>query len=223
MAFQVLVANDYGAPIGKCISCILGKESYRVVHAETVSDLEQTVQTHQADLMMFDYRFAEKNGLELADAYRIVFPQTPQILFTAYWTKELASECEARRMLLMKKPFWEDGLREIVRIYERCVSQGKPWQDAYHEELREYHETAHPVIAWMPRGNQDMFYQMMMDLFDGEVHFARQTIRDKATAKQIVQEAFDTIYNRNPEFSRPGAFQAYLRNTVHGKDGRLDS
>lgn len=117
MADQILIVDDE-PNIRHLLQQTLSEEQYKVQTAGSVSEaLEKLYETSFA-LAIVDLLLPDVNGLQLAEAIRIIDPGTPVVLISAYGTpafEGMASHPAIRHYL--HKPFSLDRLLGLIRRY----------------------------------------------------------------------------------------------------------
>ncbi len=111
---RILVVDDEPS-VRHLIKQVLVQEHYEVEAAGTALEALEQLQTAPFDLAIVDLLLPGINGLDLAEAIRMLDPGTPVILMTAYGTptlENLASHPAIRHYL--HKPFALERLLALV-------------------------------------------------------------------------------------------------------------
>lgn len=118
MAQHILVVDDE-AGIRHLLRSVLVDEQYDVTTAGTTLDALKKLQETSFDLAIVDLMLPDIDGLQLAEAIRMLDPRTPVILITAYGSP--AFELMASHPAIfhyLHKPFSLDHLMALV---DRCL------------------------------------------------------------------------------------------------------
>ena len=121
---QILVVDDE-ASIRHLLRQALTSEEYAVQTAGTALEALNRLEAGPVDLAVVDLMMPEINGLDLAEAIRMLDPGTPVILMTAYGSA--AFETMAMHPAIshyVHKPFALDRLLTLVR--QVLVPQTRP-------------------------------------------------------------------------------------------------
>lgn len=117
MADQILIVDDE-PNIRHLLQQTLSEEKYKVQTAGSVLEAIEKLHETSFALAIVDLLLPGVNGLELAEAIRIIDPGTPVVLISAYGTpafEGMASHPAIRHYL--HKPFSMDRLLGLVRRY----------------------------------------------------------------------------------------------------------
>ncbi|NIV38956.1 MAG: response regulator [Anaerolineae bacterium] len=117
MADQILIVDDEPG-IRHLLQQTLADERYKVQTAGTVFEAIEKLHETSFALAIVDLLLPDVDGLQLAEAIRIIDPGTPVVLISAYGTpafEGMASHPAIRHYL--HKPFSLDRLLELVRRY----------------------------------------------------------------------------------------------------------
>ncbi len=117
MADQILIVDDEPG-IRHLLQQTLADERYKVQTAGTVFEAIEKLHETPFALAIVDLLLPDVDGLQLAEAIRIIDPGTPVVLISAYGTpafEGMASHPAIRHYL--HKPFSLDRLLELVRRY----------------------------------------------------------------------------------------------------------
>ncbi|MEJ2209310.1 MAG: response regulator [Anaerolineae bacterium] len=114
MTQHILVVDDE-AGIRHLLRSVLVEEQYEVSTAGTTLDALDRLKESSFDLAIVDLMLPDVDGLQLAEAIRMLDPQTPVILITAYGSPSL--ELMAAHPAIfhyLHKPFSLDHLLYLV-------------------------------------------------------------------------------------------------------------
>jgi DNA-binding NtrC family response regulator len=117
LADQILIVDDE-PNIRHLLQQTLSEEKYKVQTAGSVLEAIEKLHETSFALAIVDLLLPGVNGLELAEAIRIIDPGTPVVLISAYGTpafEGMASHPAIRHYL--HKPFSMDRLLGLVRRY----------------------------------------------------------------------------------------------------------
>ena len=117
MADQILIVDDEPG-IRHLLQQTLAEERYKVQTAGSVFEALELLHETSFALAIVDLLLPDVDGLQLAEAIRIVDPGTPDVLISAYGTpafEGMASHPAIRHYL--HKPFSLDRLLGLVRRY----------------------------------------------------------------------------------------------------------
>jgi DNA-binding NtrC family response regulator len=115
VAPKILVVDDEPS-IRHMLGRVLAEEHFQVETAGSVMEALGKLETTSFDLAVVDLFLPDVNGLNLAEAIRMLDPQTPVILITAYGTpsfEEMASHPAISYYI--HKPFSLDRLLDLIR------------------------------------------------------------------------------------------------------------
>jgi DNA-binding NtrC family response regulator len=114
MAKRILVVDDEPS-ICQMLGHVLTDEHYQVETAGSVLDALAKLAATSFDLAIVDLFLPDTNGLNLAEAIRMLDPHTPVILITAYGTPAFESMASHPAIShYMHKPFSLDRLLGLV-------------------------------------------------------------------------------------------------------------
>jgi DNA-binding NtrC family response regulator len=114
MAKRILVVDDEPS-ICHMLGHVLTDEHYQVETAGSVLDALAKLAATSFDLAIVDLFLPDTNGLNLAEAIRMLDPQTPVILITAYGTPSFESMASHPAIShYMHKPFSLERLLGLV-------------------------------------------------------------------------------------------------------------
>jgi DNA-binding NtrC family response regulator len=115
---RILIVDDEPS-IRHIVKQVLLDESYRAEAAGTAMEALEKLRDAPFDLAIVDLLLPGVNGLELAEAIRMLDPGTPVILITAYGSTAFESVASHPAILhYIHKPFSLDRLLSLVR---ECV------------------------------------------------------------------------------------------------------
>ena len=117
MADQILIVDDEPG-IRHLLQQTLAEEKYKVQAAGSVFEALEKLHETSFALAIVDLLLPDVDGLQLAEAIRIIDPGTPVVLISAYGTpafEGMASHPAIRHYL--HKPFSLDRLLGLVRRY----------------------------------------------------------------------------------------------------------
>jgi DNA-binding NtrC family response regulator len=117
VANQILIVDDEPG-IRHLLQQTLAEEKYQAQTAGSVFEALEKLHDTSFALAIVDLLLPDVDGLQLAEAIRIIDPGTPVILISAYGTpafEGMASHPAIRHYL--HKPFSLDRLLELVRRY----------------------------------------------------------------------------------------------------------
>jgi DNA-binding NtrC family response regulator len=117
LADQILIVDDEPG-IRHLLQQTLAEEKYKVQAAGSVFEALERLHDTSFALAIVDLLLPDVDGLQLAEAIRIIDPGTPVVLISAYGTpafEGMASHPAIRHYL--HKPFSLDRLLALVRRY----------------------------------------------------------------------------------------------------------
>lgn len=118
MAQRILVVDDE-AGIRHLLRSVLLDEQYDVTTAGTTLDALNRLEDTSFDLAIVDLLLPDVDGLQLAEAIRMLDPRTPVILMTAYGTPSFEMMAAHPAILhYLHKPFALDHLLSLV---DQCL------------------------------------------------------------------------------------------------------
>ena len=114
MTLRILVVDDEPS-IRHLLQYALADQDYDVVTASGALEALVLLEQAPADLAIVDLMLPEVNGLDLAEAIRMLDPGTPVILITAYGTTAFESMAAHPAIShYLHKPFALDRLLELI-------------------------------------------------------------------------------------------------------------
>lgn len=134
MAEQILVVDDEPS-IRQMLGRVLSDEHFQVEMAGTVLEALKRLEVTSFDLAIVDLFLPDINGLNLAEAIRMLDPQTPVILMTAYGAPSF--EIMASHPAIsyyVHKPFTLERLLEVVHqvLPSRLEAGSRGFNNPYH-------------------------------------------------------------------------------------------
>jgi DNA-binding NtrC family response regulator len=129
VAQQILVVDDEPG-IRHMLGQVLSQDHYQVQTAGTVLEALEKLEGTSFDLAIVDLFLPDVNGLNLAEAIRMLDPRTPVILITAYGTPSFESMASHPAIShYVHKPFSLDRLMGLVQeILPSSLESGTPPQ-----------------------------------------------------------------------------------------------
>jgi len=119
MAGYILVVDDEPG-IRHMLQLVLAEEGFEVETAGSVPEALEKLVPAPVDLAIVDLLLPGVNGLELAEAVRMLDPGTPVMLITAYGTVAFESITSHPAIdFYLHKPFDLDRFLELVHL---CVT-----------------------------------------------------------------------------------------------------
>lgn len=116
---RILVVDDE-ASICHLLRSVLGAEHHRVDTTGAVLDALGKLESCSYDLAIVDLFLPGIDGLQLAEAIRLLDPGTPVILMTAYGTPSFEAMASHPAICqYLHKPFTIDRLLDLV---QQCLS-----------------------------------------------------------------------------------------------------
>lgn len=119
---KVLVVDDEKS-MRKNISDLLGSLRYNIIEAENGIEALRVFEEENPQLVILDINLPGKNGLEVLEDMKKIYPDTPVIVFTAFGTSERAMKAiRLGAFDYLDKPF---ELDEFIMIVERACDYKK--------------------------------------------------------------------------------------------------
>jgi DNA-binding NtrC family response regulator len=118
MTHRILIVDDEPS-IRHMLKQVLEDEGFQADTAGSALEALETLETAPVDLAIVDLLLPGVNGLEIAEAIRMLDPGTPVILITAYGSS--AFEAMASHPAIsyyMHKPF---SLDRLMKLVHRCI------------------------------------------------------------------------------------------------------
>jgi DNA-binding NtrC family response regulator len=126
MTERILVVDDE-VSIRHMLSRVLSDEHYQVETAGTVWEALKKLEVTTFDLAIVDLFLPGLNGLNLAEAIRMLDPETPVILITAYGAPSFESmACHPAILHYVHKPF---SLERLLALVRQSLSAGPQDRD----------------------------------------------------------------------------------------------
>lgn len=118
MTQHILVVDDE-AGIRHLLRNVLVEEQYEVTTAGTTFDALGKLQESSFDLAIVDLMLPDIDGLQLAEAIRMLDPRTPVILITAYGSPSFEMMAAHPAIFhYLHKPF---SLDRLLALVDRCL------------------------------------------------------------------------------------------------------
>jgi DNA-binding NtrC family response regulator len=115
---HILVVDDE-AGIRHLLRSVLVEEQYEVTTAGTTLDALNKLQDAPFDLAIVDLMLPDIDGLQLAEAIRMLDPRTPVILITAYGSPSFELMAEHPAIFhYLHKPF---SLDRLLGLVDHCL------------------------------------------------------------------------------------------------------
>ena len=117
MAQSILVVDDEPG-IRQTLQQVLTGEQYDVLPASNALEALEALAAQPVALAIVDLLLPDVNGLELAEAIRMLDPGTPVVLITAYGTPAFETiSSHPSISTYLHKPFDIERLLEVVRRF----------------------------------------------------------------------------------------------------------
>ncbi len=122
------------------LEALLSEEGYQVITAEGAQNGLEIVQEHDLDVVITDMKMPGIDGMEFMDRLRLLMPDVPVIMMTAYGTVEKAVEAMRKGAFdYIMKPFKNEELKLTIRkaiehYHLLCQNRqfARELQDRYH-------------------------------------------------------------------------------------------
>ncbi len=119
---KVLVVDDEKS-MRKNIADLLGSYKYDIIEASDGNEAVISFREEKPQLVILDINLPGKNGLDVLEEMKIIYPDTPVIIFTAFGTSERAMKAiKLGAFDYLEKPF---ELDEFLMIVERACEYKK--------------------------------------------------------------------------------------------------
>lgn len=115
MTKKILIVDDSKLArivAGKAIASL--RPDWERVEAGSAEQALELLKTQQVDATVLDYNMAGKNGLELGQELRAMYPALPIAIITANVQDEIIEAARAMGAAFISKPVTPDGLREFL-------------------------------------------------------------------------------------------------------------
>jgi DNA-binding NtrC family response regulator len=121
MSRRILVVDDE-AGICNLIEQALAEEQHVAEIAGSALEAIEKLEAAPCDLAIVDLLLPDVDGLQLAEAIRVLDPGTPVILMTAYGTPSFEGMAASHPAIAhyVHKPFELDRLMELVCLFVPC-------------------------------------------------------------------------------------------------------
>jgi CheY-like chemotaxis protein len=114
-ALRILVVDDEPL-VCDSLKQILALDQHEVVTATSAAEALATLQAGKFDVILLDYEMPDMKGDKLAAKIKVLIPQQPIIMITAYSESlRLKGDFPLAVDLVISKPFQLQELREAVR------------------------------------------------------------------------------------------------------------
>ena len=101
----------------KSLADILRLDGYEIETATSGSSALEIIQTTKIDCVLTDIKMPNMNGVELLKKIKIIFPDVPVMMMTAYATDKLVEDSmHAGAIMTLYKPLDINNLRKQIAI-----------------------------------------------------------------------------------------------------------
>ncbi len=109
----ILLIDDY-PNLGKSFA-LLFEGRYTVLHALDEREAETYLRQDRIELILLDHQLnGSKDGLDLADEYRNLYPHIPIIIYTGYADENVIETCREKAIPLIVKPVEREDCEYMV-------------------------------------------------------------------------------------------------------------
>jgi DNA-binding NarL/FixJ family response regulator len=126
MKAAVLIVDDSKLArivAGKAIAAL--QPDWERLEASSAEQALELVKTRDVQATVIDYNMAGKNGLELGQELRAMYPTLPIAIITANVQDEIISAARAIGAAFVSKPVTADGLRDFLTDVDAGIRAGK--------------------------------------------------------------------------------------------------
>ena len=122
------------------LEALLAPEGYEILSANNANDALRSISEADLDLVITDMKMPGMNGMELLEACKLIKPELPVIMMTAYGTIEMAVEAMKKNAYdYITKPFQNEQLKlTIKKALEnyRLIKQNKFLSEALSDRFQ---------------------------------------------------------------------------------------
>jgi DNA-binding NtrC family response regulator len=108
---------------GKAIAAL--QPEWERIEATNADQAMELVKTRSVHATVIDYNMPGKNGIELGQDLRALYPSLPIAIITANVQDEIIAAARAIGATFVSKPVNSDGLREFISRVEDSLRGGK--------------------------------------------------------------------------------------------------
>jgi DNA-binding NtrC family response regulator len=126
MKATVLIVDDSKLArivAGKAIATL--QPDWERIEASNADQALELARSRDVHAMVIDYNMAGKNGIELGQEVRALYPTLPIAIITANVQDEIIAASRAIGATFVSKPVTSDGLRDFLKRIEESLRGGK--------------------------------------------------------------------------------------------------
>ena len=126
MKATVLIVDDSKLArivAGKAIATL--QPDWERIDASNADQALELARSRDVHAMVIDYNMAGKNGIELGQEVRALYPTLPIAIITANVQDEIIAASRAIGATFVSKPVTSDGLRDFLKRIEESLRGGK--------------------------------------------------------------------------------------------------
>ena len=126
MKATVLIVDDSKLArivAGKAIAML--QPDWERIEASNADQALELARSRDVHAMVIDYNMAGKNGIELGQEVRALYPTLPIAIITANVQDEIIAASRAIGATFVSKPVTSDGLRDFLKRIEESLRGGK--------------------------------------------------------------------------------------------------
>jgi DNA-binding NtrC family response regulator len=126
MKATVLIVDDSKLArivAGKAIATL--QPDWERIEASNADQAMELARSRDVHAMVIDYNMAGKNGIELGQEVRALYPTLPIAIITANVQDEIIAASRAIGATFVSKPVTSDGLRDFLKRIEESLRGGK--------------------------------------------------------------------------------------------------
>ncbi|RME59868.1 MAG: sigma-54-dependent Fis family transcriptional regulator, partial [Candidatus Dadabacteria bacterium] len=140
---KILIVED-ATSLRELLKGVLEMEGFQAHTVETAESAWEWLKSNQASLVLADFKLPGKNGMQLLQRVRKVFPSLPYIIMTAYGTIEMAVDAmKLGADDFITKPFSPEDLISLVKD---VLSPKSRSLKRYTKEEEQKFLTADPIV-----------------------------------------------------------------------------
>ena len=125
MKATVLIVDDSKLArivAGKAIATL--QPDWERIEASNADQALELARSRDVHAMVIDYNMAGKNGIELGQEVRALYPTLPIAIITANVQDEIIAASRAIGATFVSKPVTSDGLRDFLKRIEESLRGG---------------------------------------------------------------------------------------------------
>lgn len=205
---KILIIDDDQELLRSCAKILKNNGHYDVVIMHDSNRAETEIENGEYDLVISDLAMPGKSGMELLNKSKLIRPEVPFVIFSAYGSVEKVVQAMREGAFdFIEKPFKADRLRVVV---EKSLNHRRLHKEKHDlEEQLQKKYSFNNIIGKSPAMQQ--VFEMISRVADGESNIT--IIGESGTGKELVARSIHVHSQRKSKAFVPvncGAFPENL-------------